>query len=197
MQEIFVNSKKFGLTFKDSPIHKIVHDLKHSLEGQNKIVTEIMVDGRLYAEIDKNNTSEAKRLDFTVIEKSNYGVELIEISQKLIDQTITLSLSAASSKSWERLSLVMDGLDMFIQTVMSFHQVIDFKLPKNAKLLSEIKSLEIHLLSVIKALNFSSQKSDPVMLCDLLEHELTDNLRQWKIKISSELKTIIMKANSL
>ncbi len=53
-----------------------------------------------------------------------------------------------------------------------------------------IQKLEIHLLSVMKALLQAKEKNDTIMLCDLLEYELADNLTQWKIKVLPELKKL-------
>ncbi|MAZ48810.1 MAG: hypothetical protein CME65_09610 [Halobacteriovoraceae bacterium] len=50
------------------------------------------------------------------------------------------------------------------------------------------KELQIHLLSVMKALSDSINKDDSIMLTDLLEYELKDNLTQWKIHVLTNLK---------
>ena len=54
----------------------------------------------------------------------------------------------------------------------------------------EFQKLEIHLLSVVRSLLQAKEKNDSIMICDLLEYELIDNLKQWKIKILPELKKL-------
>ncbi len=85
---------------------------------------------------------------------------------------------------------VIDLMDLYIQLVSNVYQVIrkDF----NGKSFKDesIQKLEIHLLSVLKALLQAKEKEDIIMLCDLLEYELVDNLTQWKIKVLPELKKL-------
>lgn len=57
----------------------------------------------------------------------------------------------------------------------------------NAKELP-IKNLQIHLLSVLKAIETAHNSKDVVMLEDLLEFELKDNLTKWKILVTPILK---------
>ena len=51
-----------------------------------------------------------------------------------------------------------------------------------------IKNLQIHLLSVLKAIETAHNSKDIVMLEDLLEFELKDNLTKWKILVTPALK---------
>ncbi len=85
---------------------------------------------------------------------------------------------------------VIELMDLYIQLVTKAYGVIR-KDPtiKNFKDES-IQKLEIHLLSVLKALVGAKEKEDVIMLCDLLEYELMDNLTQWKIKVLPELKKL-------
>lgn len=54
-----------------------------------------------------------------------------------------------------------------------------------------IKNIEIHLLSILKAVKSAESSKDEEMLVDLLEYELQDNLTQWKIKAIPHLKGMI------
>ena len=85
---------------------------------------------------------------------------------------------------------VVDLMDLYVQLITKVYKVIrvEFKF-ENIKDES-VQKLEIHLLSVIKALIQAKEKEDVIMLCDLLEYELLDNLTQWKIKVLPELKKL-------
>jgi CII-binding regulator of phage lambda lysogenization HflD len=102
----------------------------------------------------------------------------------LVEQINKNELNAANQSLIE----VIDLMDLYIQLISKVYQVI--RLNQNDQVLQDqnIQKLEIHLLSVIKALLVAKEKNDLVMLCDLLEYELVDNLTQWKIKVLPELK---------
>lgn len=85
---------------------------------------------------------------------------------------------------------VAELMDLYIQLMGRIYQVIRANNPDRPVKDEGIQRLEIHLLSVMKALLSAKEKNDNIMLCDLLEYELIDNLTQWKIKILPELKKL-------
>ena len=85
---------------------------------------------------------------------------------------------------------VAELMDLYIQLVTRIYSVIRAHNDNRPVKDEGILRLEIHLLSVMKALLSAKEKNDNIMLCDLLEYELIDNLTQWKIKILPELKKI-------
>ncbi len=85
---------------------------------------------------------------------------------------------------------VVDLMDLYIQLITKVYKVIRKELNVQSFKDESVQKLEIHLLSVIKALLQAKEKNDIIMLCDLLEYELIDNLTQWKIKVLPELKKL-------
>ncbi len=85
---------------------------------------------------------------------------------------------------------VVDLMDLYIQLISKVYKVIKTELQGQVVKDEGVQRLEIHLLSVIKALLQAKEKNDVIMLCDLLEYELVDNLTQWKIKVLPELKKL-------
>ena len=83
---------------------------------------------------------------------------------------------------------LIDRLGLFIEMVTQVHRT--FRIGGNFELSTgrTLHDLEIHLLSVLKAITKAKELGDVVMLCDLIEHELLDNLMQWKIAALPELK---------
>lgn len=83
---------------------------------------------------------------------------------------------------------LIDRLGLFIEMVTQVHKT--FKIGGAFKLSTgrTLHELEIHLLSVLKAITKAKELGDLLMLCDLIEHELLDNLKQWKIAALPELK---------
>lgn len=85
---------------------------------------------------------------------------------------------------------VIELMDLYIQLVSRVYRVLRVELKVMNFKDESIQKLEIHLLSVMKALLQAKEKDDAIMLCDLLEYELVDNLTQWKIKVLPELKKL-------
>jgi hypothetical protein len=85
---------------------------------------------------------------------------------------------------------VIDLMDLYIQLISKVYSVLRIELQGQPFKDEGIQKLEIHLLSIIKALLQAKEKEDVIMLCDLLEYELVDNLTQWKIKVLPELKKL-------
>ncbi len=85
---------------------------------------------------------------------------------------------------------VIELMDLYIQLVTRVYRVLRTDLKVMNFKDESIQNLEIHLLSIMKALLQAKEKNDTIMLCDLLEYELVDNLTQWKIKVLPELKKL-------
>ncbi len=85
---------------------------------------------------------------------------------------------------------IVDLMDLYIQLITKVYRVIRANAHGQSFKDENIQKLEIHLLSIIKALLLAKEKEDILMLCDLLEYELIDNLTQWKIKVLPELKKL-------
>ncbi len=106
--------------------------------------------------------------------------------QKLITQYNLGEVDTAHQSFVE----VIDLMDLYIQLVSRVYRVLRTDLEQMNFKDESIQKLEIHLLSVMKALLQAKEKNDTIMLCDLLEYELVDNLTQWKIKVLPELKKL-------
>jgi hypothetical protein len=85
---------------------------------------------------------------------------------------------------------LVDLMDLYIQLISKIYQVLRSDLKDKNFKTDDVQELEVHLMSVLKALLQAREKNDIIMLCDLLEYELMDNLIQWKIKILPELKKL-------
>nr|BDT26629.1 hypothetical protein BHI3_00950 [Bacteriovorax sp. HI3] len=106
--------------------------------------------------------------------------------QKLIAQYNQGEIDTAHQSFVE----VIELMDLYIQLVSRVYRVLRTDLEQMNFKDESIQKLEIHLLSVMKALLQAKEKNDTIMLCDLLEYELVDNLTQWKIKVLPELKKL-------
>lgn len=131
--------------------------------------------------------NETLKIAFESID-SAYGYldYIITQVQVLIIHFQTDDINAANAHFAE----VAELMDLYIQLMSRVYKVIRTHIPNRPIKDEKIQKLEIHLLSVMKALLSAKEKNDNIMLCDLLEYELIDNLTQWKIKILPELKKL-------
>jgi hypothetical protein len=126
---------------------------------------------------------------------SDILIDLSDLTDKIlnkISQTAEEFKSDNEEIAMVQLSTVIDAVDLFIKTINHACNSILDKEEIESHL--PIKELQIHLLSVIKAIHTAHQKEDLIMLTDLLEYELKDNLTQWKILILPTLKQEVQKA---
>lgn len=87
-------------------------------------------------------------------------------------------------------SKCIEGIELFVDLMTKINSGLRAEMGGRYKKSQGILDLEIHLLSILKAIVPAREKNDIIMLCDLLEYELADNLTQWKIKAIPELKKI-------
>jgi len=135
----------------------------------------------------EQNNNESLELAFESIDSSfGYIDHIIGRIQKLTAHYHANEIDQGNNQFIE----VVELMDLYIQLITKVFQVV--RLHHKDKILKEegIQKLEIHLLSVIRALLQAKENNDIIMLCDLLEYELIDNLTQWKIKVLPELKKL-------
>jgi len=136
---------------------------------------------------DEASATETLNLAFESIDSAfGYVDYIISQIQVLINHFQADNLQAANTQFIE----VAELMDLYIQLMGRIYQVVREHNPGKPLKDEGIQRLEIHLLSVMKALLSAKEKNDNIMLCDLLEYELIDNLTQWKIKILPELKKL-------
>lgn len=107
-----------------------------------------------------------------------------------IQQLIGLYNAGQTNQANAAFMEVVDLMDLYIQLITKVYRVLRTDLQGQSFKDESVQKLEIHLLSVIRALLHAKEKEDVIMLCDLLEYELVDNLTQWKIKVLPELKKL-------
>ncbi len=129
------------------------------------------------------------RLDivFSLLEKSSLCLD------QLIDKTSKVSNLYAEGEI-EKADIyfidLINTLDLFIELMTNIHRSVRIELSMKMSSGKTFHELEIHLLSVLKAVLKAKEKQDLIMLYDLIEYELLDNLKQWKIIAIPELRNL-------
>jgi hypothetical protein len=160
----------------------------------NEAVTSVTIAGNRYhvETLGELANEDIDNLGDPVIEiKTNYEIafEALTDCNGYID-TITAKIKEVVDYYNENdldsanmhFSELIDLVDLFIQLISKVHRTVKTFNPDFFKDNDTVRNLEIHLLSILKALIPAKEKNDIIMLSDLLEYELADNLAQWKIK---------------
>ncbi len=195
MIHLGVTKKDFNLNDNEALSLKDAIELveKHSLK-KNEVVTSIIIEGESYLveqldelmEYDITELGEPKfivknsyEIAFEALEDSNGYIDLISAK---INQIVALYNENKLDDANIVFTDLIDLIDLFIQLISKVHKTVRSYNENFFKDNNTIRDLEIHLLSILKALIPAKEKNDIIMLCDLLEYELADNLAQWKIK---------------
>ncbi len=193
MAEVILNGK----TFKHSK--KYLKDLIVEVENDRRLITKLKANNQAL-DTKKPESLNLSLSDFDSIEIDtsstlDLAIDAIDSCSKYIQhvtQKIQSLIELYAKNDTENANIlfneVLETLDLFIQLVAKIYKTLKLYYPKTIIKSRTIQDLEIHLLSVLKALLPAKEKNDIIMLQDLLEYELMDNLTQWKIKALPELK---------
>ena len=102
----------------------------------------------------------------------------------LVESTVDVVNARNEEGLKEAISMIADRISRFITIITLLHRECSGALSD----FDDLKSVEIHLLSVLKAVQTAESTRDLTMLSDLIEYELQDNLTQWKIKAIPQIK---------
>lgn len=160
----------------------------------HEVVTGVFVNG---TELSIDNLGEYANVDIDQLDdpiiqiKSNYEIAFealndcngyIDSITNKVNEVVSLYNENLQDEANIKFGELIDLIDLFIQLISKVHTTVKSYNPGFFKNNETIRNLEIHLLSVLKALIPAKEKNDIIMLSDLLEYELVDNLAQWKIK---------------
>jgi len=203
MAQITINNQNFNHSLdSQTTLNDVLDQIIQQFAGQEKVVTNITVDGQsLNQENEEEHlqrpASNFTDVDFTVISSLDLAFEALDDCSGYIDNVINkiTKLTALYNENKpneanQLFSEVIEIMDLFVQLMTKIHSTIRRQHPEQLKSNKTLQDLEIHLLSVMRALLPAKEKEDIIMLCDLLEYELVDNLTQWKIKAIPELKKV-------
>jgi hypothetical protein len=183
-------------------IAELIPCLKDNHLSESEYMTSISVNGE---KITKNNETQFLKkslidtdlISFNVSNSKSLLLETVDELPSYIDLMIeTIDLAVSFSKHNQQdlvqslLSDIIVKIDSFIQLITQVHRGLKLDSDQSLDSGQTIKQLEIHLLSVAKALLVAQKREDDVMLIDLLDYELKDNLTQWKITAIPQIKKL-------
>ena len=195
MTNIEANKKSFNIQEeKKLSLKDAIRMLEDNSLKKNEVVTAIIIDGERFSieKLDAYMDYDIDDLGNPKIEvKTNYEIafEALDDSNSYIDLIngkIEHIVKCYANDNHDEANIaftdLVDLIDLFIQLISKVHKTVRAYNENFFKDNDTIRNLEIHLLSILKALIPAREKNDIIMLSDLLEYELADNLSQWKIK---------------
>lgn len=181
-------------------VGELIPKLKEEFISKDNILLSVQMDERKFTPgndslINDMSILNCVEINFVTQNKKSIAQDTIDLLPSFLDKIIVDTNDYLKYNLLKQSTLykVIEELDIFIQLMSNIHQVLKVKSNNKLDIGLTIKELEVHLLFVIKAINIAFKKDDFVMLEDLLEHELIDNLTQWKIQALPKIK----KLNSL
>lgn len=202
MPSILINNKSKEINVKSyRNLTELLPAIKENYIQDGESLASISVNG---VNVISNNQKEyfskpmdeINSIEISVSNKNSILLDSIDSFQNYIDQLFNKITLASKFMKNEQYNLgdtilmdITDTIHTFISLISEVHKNLIVDSDHKLKSGTTIKQLEIHLLSVIKAILYAKKKNDNVMLIDLLEHELKDNLTQWKILAIPQIKS--------
>ena len=187
---------------QDQSLDELVSFIFDKEISKENILVNINLDGEIVPFEDGLRVATAKvssfnEIDFEIKSSLELAYEALDSCNEYIDLLVRKIkfLTECYNKNEvelanDQFTEVIDILDLYTQLFTKIHSTLKRNLADTSHISPEIQKLDIHLLSILKALIPAKEKGDLIMLCDLLEYELIDNLTQWKIKIVPALKKL-------
>ncbi|TNF00293.1 MAG: hypothetical protein EP326_06650 [Deltaproteobacteria bacterium] len=182
-------------------INSVMDFILQDLANEEEVVSNIHVNGQEISP-DQDNImnspiSDFESVDFTLTKSVDLAFDALDSSGAYIDimiekiQKLTVLYQQNQTAEANKLfGEAIEIIDLFIQLMTRVQRTFKKSGLVKGQKTETIAQLEIHLLSILKALIPAKEKEDIIMLCDLLEYELIDNLTQWKIRAVPELKKL-------
>ena len=187
---------------QDQSLDELVSFIFDKEVSKENILVNINLDGEIIPfedglRVASAKVSSFKEIDFEIKSSLELAYEALDSCNDYIDLLIKKIkyLTECYNKNEidqanDSFTEVIDILDLYTQLFARIHSTLKRNLPDTITVGADIQKLDIHLLSILKALIPAKENGDIIMLCDLLEYELIDNLTQWKIKIVPALKRL-------
>lgn len=203
MTDLTINHSNLKRNFeKNKKLSEVIDHIFDQEIDNETVLVNLHVDGeiipfedgmdisqRLISSFNRINfeTQSSVELAFDAVDSCNDYIDVL--NEKIINLT-RLYQAGETQKANDEFGDMIDILDLYVQLFAKIHSTLKRVATVPRQTSEDIQKLDIHLLSVLKALIPAKEKNDVIMLCDLLEYELVDNLTQWKIKIIPSLKKL-------
>lgn len=202
MVSVTVNNKTISKPEQEASVNDLMNFVLNEVLHDDEVITSIDINGRqlsyeeeqssLSLPVDKYND-----INFSTTSSYELAFDALNDCSSYIDTIIhkigVFTGFQNDNKQKEANMMfgeVVEIMDLYVQLMAKIYKTVRTRHQEQLKNTNTFQTLEIHLLSIMKALIPAKEKNDIIMLNDLLEYELIDNLTQWKIKAIPELKKL-------
>ncbi|MCF8058163.1 MAG: hypothetical protein K9K67_02635 [Bacteriovoracaceae bacterium] len=203
MTDLTLNNYPIKRSFKNNEsLEEVIDHLFNTEMERESVLVNLEIDNETIPfedglDLSKQKLNQFEKINFQTQTSTELAFEAVDSCNEYIDilsdkirEMVTLYQAGDSEKGNIEFGEMIDILDLYVQLFSKIHSTLKRKFSARLEVSEDIQKLDIHLLSVLKALIPAKEKNDIIMLCDLLEYELIDNLTQWKIKIIPSLKKL-------
>jgi hypothetical protein len=204
MPQISINNRVVDNSsfYGQKTLNEVMDEILLNHASREEVVTNIKLNGQNLSPEDENEAlanlaSQYTEIDFTLRTSVELAFDALDSCASYIDlvvykirKLVELYTQGNTDEANYVFTEIIEVMDLYIQLVTKIHNTIRKAMPTRFAKDQNMQDLEIHLLSILKALIPAKEKNDIIMLCDLLEYELIDNLTQWKIKVIPALKKL-------
>jgi len=185
--QIIVNNSQYK-TKKSMSLDLLLQELQEKHRFSSKSELKIQLNGVIINTYSKTPILVRPLTDTDHVEVNFKHTKefLAEILTDLSNLIIAIEKRISNVQDPKQLNKIMDALNVLVQTTSYLFKSTDIL--KKVDVSLPVKELQIHMLSVMKAIETAHNKEDHFMLTDLLEYELKDNLAKWKILVIPKLK---------
>ena len=202
MASVTVNNKLIENSDRNISINDVMEYVLSEVLHEDEVITSLDLNGKQlsYEEEQEVLTVPAdqyKDINFTTTSSYELAFEALNDCSSYIETIISKIEFLTELQNENKMNEanvvfgeVIEIMDLFVQLMSRIYKTVRKRHTQQLQATTTFQNLEIHLLSIMKALLPAKEKNDIIMLNDLLEYELTDNLTQWKIKAIPELKKL-------
>ncbi len=202
MTDFYINDNKIELRAKKGQrLADIMEEVLNNFITKEQVIMSIDInDGQFVDELFNSeqmnkDVNDLKKVKFTTQSTLDLAKDSLLSCNMYIDhitERIRITVDSFKSNKMDEanhfFAEVIETVDLFIELIAKIQQTLESEWPNRNLSNSSQKELEIDLLNIFKSLIPARENNDIIMLCDLLEYELLDNLKQWKQRVIPEIK---------
>ncbi|WP_417337103.1 hypothetical protein [Halobacteriovorax marinus] len=202
MVSVTVNNKTIEKPEQNANVNDLMNFVLNEVLHDDEVITSIDIDGRELSYEEEQSSlampvSNYKDINFSTTSSYELAFDALNDCSTYIETIIAkiaqyteLQNDNKQEQANMMFGEVIEIMDLYVQLMAKIYKTVRKRHQEQLRHTNTFQTLEIHLLSIMKAMIPAKEKNDIIMLNDLLEYELIDNLTQWKIKAIPELKKL-------
>lgn len=194
MKTITINGNPTDIAAQGTEFQTMMNDVSSNLSKESKVITRILLDGKELSDEEQSSIAHSDVASLGNIEifsatPAELANETLDTLTDYINRVLTYVTKASQgykSKNYiiadEQFLKTVEAMDLIVQTLSGIKAAL--RVGVNNKL----NLAEATLLSIMNDLLDAKRQNNYVLLADLLEHDLIENLIEWRDEVFPMLK---------